>query len=84
MRSESYKGCEIIVMREFGAVEDGDHLLSALVDDAKPTISVEIAFPDGAEFSRRLSTDSENSAIMYAYRIIDEIERRKGKTGQPR
>ena len=84
MRSETYKGCEIIVMREFSAVGDGHNLLNALSDDAKPIISVEIAFPNGDGFSRRLSVDSENSAIMYAYRVIDEVERRKGGTGQPR
>lgn len=78
MRSETYKGCEITIIREFGAVEDGDHLLSAMVDDGKPTVSVDISFPNGAAISRRLSVDSENSAAMYAYRIIDEVERRKG------
>ena len=78
MRSETYKGCEITIIRDFGAVEDGDHLLSALTDDGKPTVSVDISFPDGKLLSRRLSVDSENSAIMYAYRIIDEVERRKG------
>ena len=76
MRSERYKGCDIIVMREFEAVPDGHNLLHTLSDDAKPMISVEIVFPDGAEIKNRLSIDDESSGLMYAYRIIDEMERR--------
>ena len=79
MRSERYKGCDIIVMREFEAVPDGHNLLNTLSDDAKPMISVEIVFPDGAEIKNRLSIDDESSGLMYAYRIIDEMERRKAK-----
>ena len=77
MRSERYKGCDIIVMREFEAVEDGHNLLNTLSDDARPAVSVEIVFPDGSEMKNRLPVDSENSGMMYAYRIIDEMERRK-------
>ena len=78
MRSEQYKGCDITVIREFEAVADGNDLLNTLSDDAKPVISVEIMLPDGSEIAKRLSIDSENSAILFAYRIIDEMERRKG------
>ena len=78
MRNELYKGCDIIVMREFEAVKDGSDLLHTLSDDAKPVVSVEIKFPNGNEISRRLPVDSEDSGLMFAYRIIDEMERRKG------
>ncbi len=78
MRSERYKGCDVIVIREFEAVEDGSDLLHTLSDDAKPMISVDITFPNGDEIKRRLSTDSEDSATLFAYRIIDEMERRRG------
>ncbi len=78
MRSEHYKGCDIIVMREFEAVADGNDLLNMLSDDAKPVVSVEIMLPNGSEIKNRLSVDSENSGMLYAYRIIDEMERRKG------
>ncbi len=77
MRSEHYKGCDIIVMREFEAVPDGHNLLNTLSDDGKPVISVEIMFPDGSEIKNKLSIDDESSGILYAYRIIDEMERRK-------
>ena len=80
MRSERYKGCDIIVMREFEAVPDGHNLLHTLSDDARPVISVEIVFPDGAEIKNRLSIDDESSGLMYAYRIIDEMERRKASS----
>ena len=80
MRSEQYKGCDIIVMREFEAVPDGHNLLNTLSDDAKPVISVEIVFPDGSEFKNNLSIDDESSGILYAYRIIDEMERRKASS----
>ena len=80
MRSERYKGCDIIVMREFEAVPDGHNLLNTLSDDAKPMISVEIVFPDGAEIKNRLSIDDESSGLMYAYRIIDEMERRRASS----
>ncbi len=79
MRSERYKGCDITVIREFEAVKDGNDLLNTLSDDAKPVVSVEITFPNGAEIARRLSTDSEDSGMMFAYRIIDEMERRKAQ-----
>ena len=78
MRNELYKGCDIIVLREFEAVEDGSDLLHTLSDDAKPVVSVEIKFPNGNEITRRLSIDSEDSGLMFAYRIIDEMERRTG------
>ena len=78
MRSEQYKGCDLVVIREFKAVSDGNELLNTLSDDAKPVVSVEIKFPDGSKIQRRLSIDSEDSGMLYAYRIIDEIERGKG------
>ena len=65
-------------MREFEAVADGNDLLNMLSDDAKPVVSVEIMLPNGSEIKNRLSVDSENSWMLYAYRIIDEMERRKG------
>ena len=77
MRSEQYKGCDIVVMRDFEAVPDGHNLLNTLSDDAKPAISVEILFPDGSEIKNKLSIDDESSGMLYAYRIIDEMERRK-------
>ncbi len=80
MRSERYKGCDIVVMREFEAVPDGHNLLTTLSDDARPVISVEIMFPDGTEIKNKLSIDDESSGLMYAYRIIDEMERRKASS----
>ena len=77
MRHEQYKGCDITVMREFNAVEDGHNLLNAMSDDAKPVVSVDIILPSGQEISRRLPIDSENSGMMFAYRIVDEWERRR-------
>jgi hypothetical protein len=43
-------------------------------------ISVEITFPDGSEIKNQLSIDDESSGLMYAYRIIDEMERRKASS----
>jgi hypothetical protein len=80
MRNERYKGCDVIVMREFEAVPDGHNLLNTLSDDARPVISVEITFPDGTEIKNKLSIDDESSGLMYAYRIIDEMERRKASS----
>ena len=80
MRSERYKGCDIIVMREFESVPDGHNLLNTMSDDAKPVISVEIVFPDGAEIKNQLSIADESSGLLYAYRIIDEMERRKASS----
>ena len=82
MRSERYKDCDIIVMREFEAVQDGHNLLNTVSDDGRPAVSVEITFPDGTEIARRLPIDDESSGIMFAYRIIDEMLRR-GKVGSP-
>lgn len=77
MRHEQYKGSDITVMREFDAVGDGHNLLNALSDDAKPTVLVEITLPNGQEISRRLPIDNENTGMMFAYRIVDEWERRR-------
>ena len=77
MRHEEYKGSDITVMREFDAVEDGHNLLNALSDDAKPIVLVEITLPNGQEISRRLPIDNENTGMMFAYRIVDEWERRR-------
>ena len=78
MRHEQYKNCDIVVIREFQAVSDGNDLLNKLSDDGKPVVSVEITFPDGSEIKRRLPVDSENSGMMFAYRIVDEFAHRKG------